>query len=87
MKQVRQAIVLVDNHRPANKRRNTYGRYRVGAKTEKEAVELVRQAIGFGSIQFYYWEKDNNPDKIKAKYKEVINDSTELPARHACNSL
>ena len=77
MKEIRQAIVLVDNYRRPSRQRNTAGRYRVGAKTEKEAEELVQKVIGFGSVQFYYWEdKDNrssfyDSDQI-VSYKEVV---------------
>jgi len=75
MKEIRQAIVLVDNHRSPSMQRNTAGRYRVGAKTEKEAEELVRKAIGFGSPQFYYWDDGNisgYPIPRQVAYKEVV---------------
>lgn len=96
MKEVRQAIVLVDAYRRPSRRRNTAGRYRVGAKTEKEAEELVRSAIGFGSVKFYYWEDKDSP-RPKVKYKEVVQEipdsrladttfSYEKP-RHACAPL
>lgn len=93
MKTVKQAIVLVDAYRNHNLgRRNTAGRYRVGAKTEKEAEELVRAAIGFGSVQFYYWEREDSTHP-KVKYKEVVKEipsytaySYEKP-RHACEPL
>lgn len=96
MKTVRQAIVLVDAYRRPSRRRNTAGRYRVGAKTEKEAEELVRAAVGFGSVEFYYWEKEDSP-RPKVKYKEVVKEvpktrlvdttySYEKP-RHACEPL
>ncbi len=96
MKQIKQAIVLVDAYRRPSRRRNTAGRYRVGAKTEKEAEELVRAAVGFGSVKFYYWE---SPDSVhqKVKYKEVVKEipSTRLvdtdytyeQPRHACSPL
>ena len=96
MKPIKQAIVLVDAYRGPSRRRNTAGRYRVGAKTEKEAEELVRAAIGFGSVEFYYWE---NPDSThqKVKYKEVVKeipnsrladtDYTYEQPRHACDPL
>ena len=86
MKPVKQAIVLVDNYRRPERQRNTAGRYRVGAKTEKEAVNLVKKAIGFGSVQFYYWENDDAKTK-KAKYKEVLQDYTYEQPRHACSPL
>ena len=96
MKTVKQAIVLVDAYRRPSRKRNTAGRYRVGAKTEKEAEELVRAAIGFGSVKFYYWEKEDSINP-KVKYKEVVKevpnsrlaDTTfyhEKP-RHACDPL
>ncbi len=90
MKDVKQAIVLVDNYRRPSRKRNTAGRYRVGAKTEKEATHLVQKAIGFGSVQFYCW--DTTSDKT-AEYKQVIK---EVPAdtdyiyeepRHACSPI
>ena len=70
MKEVRQAIVLVDTHRRLSRMRNTAGRYRVGAKTEKEAVALVRKAVGFGSVQFYFWDKKNVCGTVP--YKSVV---------------
>lgn len=85
MKEVRQAIVLVDSHRRMERRRNTAGRYRVGAKSEKEAEKFVQEAIGFGSVKFYYWEKPRDGVR-QAAYKEVLRDCQEdgyPPARHA----
>lgn len=87
MKKVKQAIVLVDVYRRPSRCRNTQGRYRVGAKTEKEAVELVQKAIGFGSVQFYYWDDwDDHAVKTQAAYKEVLQEHPNgyRPARHAC---
>lgn len=77
MKEIRQAIVLVDNYRRPSRQRNTAGRYRVGAKTEKEAEELVQKAIGFGSVQFYYWEDKDNRSSFYdnsqiVPYKKVV---------------
>lgn len=96
MKKIKQAIVLVDAYRRPSRRRNTAGRYRVGAKTEKEAEELVRASIGFGSVKFYYWEDDDSI-RPKVKYKEVVKEipssrlvdtpySYEKP-KHACEPL
>lgn len=96
MKTIKQAIVLVDAYRRPSRRRNTAGRYRVGAKTEKEAEELVRATIGFGSVKFYYWEREDSTHP-KVKYKEVVKEiyssrlvntaySYEKP-RHACEPL
>jgi len=93
MKKVRTAVVLVDAYRRPSRQRNTAGRYKVGAKTEKEAVKLVQKAIGFGSVQFHYWERIPT-----LKYKEVLKASPRLQrsssgewcyeqARHACSPL
>lgn len=70
MKPVKNYIVLVDNHRRPQRQRNTAGRYRVGAKTPKEAEQLLRKKIGFGAIQVYY-ECDAD-DKNNVGYKEVV---------------
>ena len=96
MKPIRQAIVLVDAYKSPLKRHNTAGRYRVGAKTEKEAEGLVRAAIGFGSVKFYYWEREDSTHK-KVKYKEVVKEIPDLrfsditysyeKPRHACEPL
>ena len=84
MKEVRQAIVLVDAHRRPSERHSTAGRYRVDAKTEKEAEELVRKTIGFGSVQFYYWEDKSYPVPAqKAKYKRVLK---EIPCTHLADT-
>lgn len=55
MKNINTYIVLVDSHRPFRLgSRNSAGRYRVGAKSEKEAEEILREKIKFGSIRVYY---------------------------------
>lgn len=73
MKPVNNYILLVDNYRRPSRQRNTKGRYRVGAKSEKEAVALLRDKIKFGSIQVYY---KCNPETESPKniigYKEVV---------------
>jgi hypothetical protein len=51
-------ILLVDTYRRPSRRRNTAGRYRVGARDKKEAIALLRKAIGFGAIQVYYEVED-----------------------------
>lgn len=60
-------IVLVDTYRRPSRRRNTAGRYRVGAKNPKEAKQLVQEAIGFGSVSVYYEAPD-----LLAGYKQVF---------------
>ena len=69
MRQVKTFILVVDGHRRPSRRRNTAGTYRVGAKTEKEAIEILRKAIGFGSIictgEAVDW---NTPENKKALF-------------------
>jgi hypothetical protein len=72
MKEVRQYICLVDAYRRPSRRRNTAGRYRVAAKSPKEAVKLLRAKIGFGSIQVYYDSTDYDKPEDKLSYKSVV---------------
>ena len=61
-------ILLVDSGRP--RRGNTAGRYRVSAKNKKQAVELLRNTIGFGKIQVYVTTEANTLPP-KAVVREV----------------
>ena len=70
MKNISNYILLVDSYRRPSRQRNTKGRYRVGAKTEKEAVKLLREKIKFGSIQVYY-----KCDDVTIGYKEVVRET------------
>lgn len=77
-KPVNNYILLVDNYRRPSRRRNTSGRYRVGAKTEKEAIDLLREKIKFGSIQVYYkcdLESDKQAGRLIADYKQVVQET------------
>ena len=47
----RNFIASVDGYRRPSRKRSTAGAYQVGAKNEKEAAELVKKAIGFGSVK------------------------------------
>lgn len=47
-------IVLVDACRQPSRQRSTWGRYRVGANSAREAEEMVRKMIGFGSVKTYF---------------------------------
>lgn len=91
MKPIKNYIVLVDNHRRPQRQRNTAGRYRVGAKTPKEAEKLLREKIGFVAIQVYY-ECDPN-DKNNIGYKEVAKECicesklTLVAPRHATDPI
>lgn len=71
MKATHNYILLVDHYRPT--KRSTWGRYRVCAKTPEQAVQLLRDAIGFGSIQVYYQCEDNDPNNIT--YKTVVRET------------
>ncbi len=73
MKAVRNYILLVDHYRRPSRQRNTAGRYRVGAKTPDEAVKLLREKIGFGSIQVYY--ECESDDKLNVPYKTVVRET------------
>lgn len=76
MKIIHTYVCLVDNDRRPSRQRNTKGRYLVGAKSEKEAKELLQKAIKFGSVQVYYRATDNkgqlesNIDTLM-NYKEI----------------
>ena len=70
MKQINNYILLVDYYRRPSRQRNTAGRYRVAAKTEKEAIKLLREKIGFGSIKVYYMCEPD--DKHNIEYKRVV---------------
>lgn len=89
MKPNRNFIVLVDQYRRPSRKRNTAGRYRVGAKDAKEAQRLVREKIGFGSAQVYYESKD-----VTVPYGQVMMEINFhegafdlVPARHANDPL
>ena len=69
MRPVSNYILLVDAHKPPQYCHNTKGRYKVGAKTEKEAIELLRKKIKFGSIQVCY---KCEPKDTTLKYKCIV---------------
>lgn len=83
MKSIKNYILLVDYYRRPSRRRNTRGRYRVGAKTEKEAVNILRRAIKFGSIQVYYDATDSTLPEDMIGYKKIQRECTTLPVRSA----
>lgn len=69
MKSVNNYILLVDSNK-GNFSGNNAGRYRVGAKSEKEAIKFLRGKIKFGSIQVYYKCSD-----VILSYKEIVKES------------
>lgn len=75
MKKVNTYVCLVDNYRRPSRRRNTCGRYLVGAKSAEEAKSILQAAIGFGSIQVYY-DLDTEgicaPSDKRMGYKEMV---------------
>jgi hypothetical protein len=83
IKPIKNYILVVDGHRRPSRCRNTRGRYRVGAKEPEEAVKLLREKIGFGSIQVLY--ECRSDDKYNVKYKEVIVDGLEREQPHHAN--
>lgn len=68
MKTLKNYILVVDGRRRVERRRNTCGRYRVGARTQKEAISLLRNKIKFGSIQFLY---ECDADDTTIGYKQI----------------
>ena len=80
MKEINNYIFLVDDQRPITMQRydgqglthlhqrQTEGRYRVGAKSLKEARKILHNTIKFGSVTFLREDKD----KRNAMYKQVI---------------
>lgn len=90
--------LLVDTYRRPSRRRNTAGRYQVGARSAKEAKRILQKMIGFGSVIIYY--EDRNPERVLKRGEAVrvqipgaqivppgvpgISDKTlYLPVRHA----
>lgn len=77
MKEIKQYIGIVDAYRkngmvfcdPKERlyQRPTKGRYQIAAKSERQAKELLREVIGFGSITI---REDENPPCI-LPYKAV----------------
>lgn len=51
MKKIQTFVAVVDGHRKPSMRRNTYGRYLIGAKSKDEAAAILKSQIGFGSVQ------------------------------------
>lgn len=89
-KRINNYICLVDSYRRPSRKRNTAGRYRVGAKSETEAKRLLQAAIGFGSVMVYMVENEGLYSDVvpyKTCVKETYNMSTDrydqTPAKHA----
>lgn len=74
MKEIKNYVLIVDGHRRPSRKRNTAGRYRVGAKCPNEAIKLLREKIGFGSIKVLY---EDTHKVIPVKYKEVLYESVD----------
>lgn len=93
MKTTKQYVLLVDYRNP--RKHNTAGRYRVGACSEQEAKELLREKIGFGSIQVYYEDTNCHPSlklnqgEVKKEIIRVINNKHSavlVEPMHACEN-
>lgn len=83
---IRQYICLVDCHRRPSRRRNTYGRYQVGAKTPKEARRILQQKIGFGAVNVCCEEKEplivlKRGEAVRELY--VDGQTKHVPVHHA----
>lgn len=82
----RQFVCIVDGYRRPSRQRNTWGRYRVGARSKKEAKKTLQKLIGFGSVKVYY--EDTNPAHIlkrgeAVREKFVGTHYVLVPVRHA----
>lgn len=65
MRKVNNYIILViDTNNRQNIKASEEGVYRVGAKTEKEAIEILKEKLKSGIIQAYYRCKDDSKPKI-----------------------
>lgn len=84
-KPVRQFVLVVDGYRRPSRQRPTKGRYRVGAKNERHAKEILGKAIGFGSIQVLYEDKDPKPGHVlpMGVCREETVAQGLIPVRHA----
>lgn len=78
-KEIKTYILIVDGYRRPERKQNTAGRYRVGAKTPKEAVKLLKNKIKFGSITVLgEWnpKRDNkNYTLQKLDYKQIVKET------------
>lgn len=72
-------------------RRNTAGRYRVGAKNEKQVRQLLQKAIDFGSIVISHQDNDDISTLIpmgeirREIYDREIEKFVQIMPRHACD--
>ncbi len=77
-------LCFVDNYRRPSRQRNTKGTYFVGAKSSKQAKELLQNAIGFGSI-LVKGTTTQAQMAYKQLQKQEFNGATfvQKPVRHA----
>jgi hypothetical protein len=71
MKEIKTFRLSIDGYRRPSRQRNTKGLYYVGAKTEKEAIELLQTAIKFGSIEPLGTVSEKANPEIKMQYKQI----------------
>lgn len=84
-KTVKQFVLVVDSYRRPSRQRSTQGRYRVGAKNAAHAKEILKKAIGFGSINVLYEDESPAPGHVLAMgvcRKETPGQGL-VPVRHA----
>lgn len=86
----RNYICLVDAYRRPSMRRNTAGRYRVGAKNPVQARRLLQKTIGFGSVTVLCEDNTgtlSDPVPFGTCMKETIDETArrfvQSPARHS----
>lgn len=86
---VRQYVCLVDNYRRPSRQRNTAGRYRVAARDERHAKEILMKAIGFGSVKVYYElpAKDCRIVLPMGQCRKELPNGQLVPVRHATDPV
>lgn len=78
-KPVKQFVCVVDGWRRPSRQRNTMGRYRVGAKDEKSAKRMLQKAIGFGSVQVIFEDKEPQTRLALGECRKELIDRTLTP--------
>lgn len=85
-KPVNQYIGIVDGWRRPSRQRNTAGRYQIAARDADQACEILKNAVGFGSVIIY--DTPLEPGQCKNilpldQCRKVLADGRLVPARHA----
>lgn len=75
----KQYVCVVDGHRRPSLQRNTKGRYRVAARDGKTAGRLLRDAVGFGSVQVLFEDKSPKTALPLGQCRKELDDGTLVP--------